>query len=304
MSDNYSPLVSIITPTYNHEKFIGPCIESVLKQTYQNWEQIIIDDGSTDRTRDVVESYSDERIRYYRQKNRGIEALAHAYNTALQHARGVLVAILEGDDLWPPYKLSTQVPPFANADIVLNYGVVGEVSVDGVQRETLARSVRTRMRLAKAILFNDPVRSATRYMLRADGVDLVPPSTVVIRRSALQCIGGFQYVPGLYVTDYPTFLWLSLQGKFHYTQELVGYRRRHLGSATLQNLDLIISGAEAYAVQFASQQSPPFGRRRKAGASEDVATNSLLAVVYKRALGLACPPMGTSAVSLSERPRS
>src|SRR5436190_82102 len=100
--NSHHPLVSIITPTYNHERFIGPCIESLLAQTYENWEQIIIDDGSTDHTADVVRRYSDPRIKYIYQQHRGVESLAHTYNRALKTSHGRLVAILEGDDACPP----------------------------------------------------------------------------------------------------------------------------------------------------------------------------------------------------------
>ncbi len=104
-----NPLVSIITPTYNHEKFIGTCIESVLKQTYQNWEMIIIDDGSTDKTGVVVAKYDDDRIKYVKQENLGIWKLSETYNKALDMSMGDLVAILEGDDAWPNFKLEEQV---------------------------------------------------------------------------------------------------------------------------------------------------------------------------------------------------
>src|SRR5437667_7605704 len=105
MVNQICPLVSVITPAYNHRRFIGPCIESLLGQTYTNWEQIIIDDGSTDDTAEVVRSYSDPRIRYFHQENQGIDALAQTYNRALNLSRGELIAVLEGDDLWPEDKL-------------------------------------------------------------------------------------------------------------------------------------------------------------------------------------------------------
>jgi hypothetical protein len=230
------PLVSIITPTYNHEKFIRDCIESVLQQTYREWEQVIIDDGSTDRTAEIVRSIGDSRIRYIHQENKGIEALPHTYNRALGTCSGDLVAILEGDDIWPPEKLSSLLPSFLQHNVVLAYGAVADVAANGKWSGRLGRSVRKRMQLPKRILCNDPPGTATRYMLRADGVDLVPPSTVVIRRAALDSIGGFQYCPGLCVTDFPTFVRLSLAGNFYYRPEVMGYRRRHSGSATFNNL--------------------------------------------------------------------
>ena len=249
--------VSIITPTYNHEKFICTCIESVIQQTYRNWEQIIIDDGSTDGTEEMIRNFADPRIHYVRQENKGIEALPHTYNRALGMCEGKLVAILEGDDAWPPEKLATLVRAFDHEDVVLAYGAVADMASDGTWRGRLGRSVRKRMRLPKEILLNDPPGTATRYMLRADGVDLVPPSTVVVRRSALASIGGFQYVPDLCVTDFPTFVTLSLVGRFFYTPAVMGYRRRHLGSATFQNLRRILTHAHQYVRQFPEEHDFP-----------------------------------------------
>ena len=106
--------VSIITATYNHEKFIAKCIESVLRQTYPNWEQIIVDDGSTDNTESIVREYAakDSRIKYIRKEHEGIMNLKNSYNLALDNSTGDLIAILEGDDYWPDYKLEVQVPYF------------------------------------------------------------------------------------------------------------------------------------------------------------------------------------------------
>jgi len=115
------PLVSILTPTYNHEQFIGSCIESVLRQTYTNWEQLIVDDSSSDRTMEAVQQYSDPRILSWVNTHRGIEGLAHTYNDALTKSKGELIAILEGDDLWPTDKLSFLVPVFSNPNVILAY---------------------------------------------------------------------------------------------------------------------------------------------------------------------------------------
>jgi len=264
MVNELSPLVSIITPTFNQERYIGPCIESVLKQTYQNWEQIVIDDGSSDGTADVIRGFADPRIRYIHQENKGIEVLAHTYNRALSMSTGELVAVLEGDDLWPPDKLSTLTAAFADNGVVLAYGAVADIPADDVWNGRLSRSVRQRLRLPKKILFNDPLGSATRYMLRADGTELVPPSAVIMRRTALDSIGGFQYVPGLCVTDFPTFISVSLLGKFFFTPRVMGYRRRHLGSATFQNFERIMVVAHSYAKQFASEHGIDLSKEQQA----------------------------------------
>jgi len=226
-------LVSIITPTYNHGRFIKTCIEGVLGQTYRNWEQIIIDDGSTDNTFAIASGIPDPRIRLERQSNQGPFELAKTYNRALSLATGELVAILEGDDFWPPDKLATLVPAFADNSVVMAYGEATDVDATGREQRRKSRTTRLRQGLPHAVLFNDPVGSATQYMLLAEGRSLVCPSTVIIRRRALEGIRGFQYVRGLPLTDYPTFMELSLVGKFYYLPRTMGYRRRHENSVTV-----------------------------------------------------------------------
>ena len=250
---NDPPFVSILTPTYNHEPYITSCIESVLAQTFSNWEQIILDDGSTDRTADIVQCFSDPRIRFFRQGNRGIEALAHTYNDALSRAQGDIIAILEGDDSWPSEKLSALIPKFSEEGVVLAYGAASDCDSAGRVNRQLSRSVRRRRGLPASILFNIPVGSATRYMLRADGLDLIPECTVLIRRSALEAIGGFQYAQGLCTTSFPTFLKLGLVGQFYYTPAVMGYRRRHALSASLRYFDRMMEGAERHSIEFIKQ---------------------------------------------------
>jgi glycosyltransferase involved in cell wall biosynthesis len=251
---NGPPLVSILTPTYNHEPYIASCIESVLAQTFSNWEQIILDDGSTDRTADIVRGFSDPRIRFVRHENRGVEALAHTYNDALNRAHGEIIAILEGDDSWPSEKLSALIPKFSDKAVVLAYGAARDCDSGGRVNRRLSRSVRHRRDLPVSILFNIPLGSATRYMLRADGLDLIPECSVLIRRSALEGIGGFQYVQGLCTTSFPTFLRLGLCGQFYYTPAVMGYRRRHASSASLRYFDRMMEGAERHALEIIDQQ--------------------------------------------------
>lgn len=236
MREHFQPLVSIITPTYNQECFLGLCIESVLEQEYPNWEQIIIDDGSTDGTAKVVHSFSDPRVRYYHQENAGIEALAHTYNRALALSRGEFIAILEGDDAWPPYKLERLVHAFSDPRLAVAYGEDQCMDANG-HMSPLGRRSRIRRGLPRQVLFNDPVGSSAAYMLTARGHSLIAPSTIIIRRAALESIGGFQYVPGQCATDFPTFIQLTLQGTFYYAPEVMGYRRAHSQSGSIKNFD-------------------------------------------------------------------
>jgi teichuronic acid biosynthesis glycosyltransferase TuaG len=104
-----SELVSIITPTYNAEKFIRATIESVQNQTYQNWEMILVDDASTDETVKIISDFAekDSRIKLFKfEKNSGN---GFARNIALEKAVGKYIAYLDADDLWFPNKLEKQI---------------------------------------------------------------------------------------------------------------------------------------------------------------------------------------------------
>ena len=102
-------LVSIIMPAYNAEKYIEEAIQSVLKQTYTNWELIIVNDCSTDKTEQIIKKYQeqDQRIRLCSlTKNQGV---ANARNTAIKNAVGRYLAFLDSDDIWLQEKLEKQI---------------------------------------------------------------------------------------------------------------------------------------------------------------------------------------------------
>lgn len=113
--------VSIITPTFNSERFIAETILSVQAQTYKDWEMIIVDDCSTDRTAEIVASFQekDSRIKYlYNSTNKGS---AFSRNLALQEAKGKWIAFLDSDDLWHPEKLEKQIEFMTRNDIHFSY---------------------------------------------------------------------------------------------------------------------------------------------------------------------------------------
>ena len=102
-------LVSVIIPCYNRADIVRDTIDSVLAQTYRNFEVLLIDDGSTDNTREIIASYDDRRIRYFYRLNGGLSA---ARNSGLDAARGEFIAFVDSDDLWANWKLSAQVEIF------------------------------------------------------------------------------------------------------------------------------------------------------------------------------------------------
>lgn len=104
-----SDLISVIIPSYNSASFVCDAVRSALEQTYSHLEVLVIDDGSTDNTREVLEQYKG-RIHYYRQENRGAAATR---NTGIRLASGRFFAFLDADDVWLPDKLSKQYDLFA-----------------------------------------------------------------------------------------------------------------------------------------------------------------------------------------------
>src|SRR4029450_2360449 len=100
------PHVTVAMITYNHEKFIGEAVRSILGQPYRDFELVIVDDGSTDGTGEVIRRLHDQRIVYLRQENQGP---SEARNTALRVARGTLIAQMSGDDVAEPARLERQI---------------------------------------------------------------------------------------------------------------------------------------------------------------------------------------------------
>lgn len=128
---NKNDLVSIITPTFNSEKYILETIESVKNQTYHNWEMIIVDDCSNDNTVSLIknEIRKDHRIRLIQQKNNVGAAVAR--NTAIKNAKGKYMAFLDSDDLWHPRKLEVQLSFMKHKDIAFSFTEYEIINEDG-----------------------------------------------------------------------------------------------------------------------------------------------------------------------------
>lgn len=241
-----NPLVSIISPTYNHEKYIADCIDSVLQQTYKNWEMIIIDDGSTDQTFNIALQYAskDDRIKVFTQTNVGIFRLVETYNFALNKSRGKYVAVLEGDDVWVAEKLEWQINEMEkNEKSVLCWGKAYSSSFDLSQNYYLT-DYSTK---SASILNNNPVNSATSILLFSN---FIVALTVLIRRSALEEIGGFKQSHQLPLVDVTTWIELSLQGTFSFIDEALGKWRFYPNQITKTYTAEIHEGFYKFALDF------------------------------------------------------
>lgn len=127
-------LVSIIIPAYDVEKFIRECLQSVQRQTYGNWQAIVVDDGSTDNTAEVIQSIvqQDQRFQFIRQSNGGV---SQARNTGLRAASGAYVAFLDGDDMWEPDFLSELITACQSNEVDMAYCGYTHLYTGGLRRK-------------------------------------------------------------------------------------------------------------------------------------------------------------------------
>jgi glycosyltransferase involved in cell wall biosynthesis len=214
------PLVTIITPTCNHEQFLPHCIKSVLAQSIPDWEQIIVDDFSEDNTYEIASRFSkdDSRIRVFRNPRReGPCGLGASYNAALHEAQGEFIAILEGDDYWYPWKLERQLPCFDDATVVLSHGRM--VEKRGNRMVLLGGACRP---------YGERGPDLTDLILE----NTVGAVTAVMRKESLLKIRGFWHPQGAVNVDYPTWLRLHRLGEFAFVPAALGVYRRHAQQLT------------------------------------------------------------------------
>lgn len=185
-----SDLVSIITPAYRAAAFIGETIASVQAQDHQNWEMLIVDDGSPDNSAEVVAKYAanDPRVRLIRQQNAGP---AMARQTAVDQAAGNLIAFLDSDDLWLPDKLSKQLAFMREREAAISFTQFRRINSDGTQT---------------GHLIEIPDRIDYRGLLRNTAL---ATSTVIVNRA----ITGDFRLKKTYYDDYA--LWLDLLKRGH-----------------------------------------------------------------------------------------
>jgi len=133
-------LVSIITPSYNSSKFIEECIDSVISQTFKNWEMIIVDDCSNDNSREIISylSTKDERLKsIFLEKNIGAAA---ARNIAIREANGRYIAFLDADDIWKADKLEKQIKFMNKKDIAFSFTSYQPIAEDGIEKYSVIQA--------------------------------------------------------------------------------------------------------------------------------------------------------------------
>ena len=204
-------LVSVVIPVYNSEQYITECIDSALTQTYQNIEIIIVDDGSTDNTVNIISEYNNELIKLFHQKNAGSGA---ARNHGIEQASGTWIAFLDADDIWLPDKLQKQLEhcsdlDWSHTDLYLH----GDV----YPRHT--KTTELTPKHSGFILKNLLVENS------------IGTSSVIIKKEILQKLGAFN-TDLRALQDWDLWLRVAAENQICYVDEPLVYYRVHSSSVS------------------------------------------------------------------------
>ena len=221
----YAPLISVIIPTYNRAALLPRSINSVLSQTYKGFELIIIDDGSTDNTEDIVKGFSDKRIRYYRQKhNKGGPA---ALNVGIKLAKGELISFQDSDDEWLPEKLEKHVRKFSEVGEDVGVIYCGYELLYERTREVAQRSIPDEKGDVSKRMFIGCISGTI---------------TLVLRASCFEKTGLFdEKMKSCY--DWDLLIRVAKYYKFDYVPEILAKAYIH-GKQNSTNLELRIKSKE------------------------------------------------------------
>jgi glycosyltransferase involved in cell wall biosynthesis len=211
------PTVSVIVTCYNYAKYLEGCLKSILNQTYQDYELVIVNDGSTDNTDDVIARFLDnKKVIYINQSNTG---QAIATNNGIIRASGEFIAFLDADDLWEPTKLEKQVSLFTRDSIGVVFSRMKFINEEGLPlyKEVTGKHYTPRSGyVTDALLFEN----------------FVPYSSTVVRKLCFEKFGMFnsEYKNGL---DWDLWLRISKEYEFAFVDEpLLSYRIGHPGQLT------------------------------------------------------------------------
>lgn len=208
------PLVSVILCVFNGAKFVDSAIESIIKQTYQNWELIVINDGSNDSTSEVLKKYKQSKIRIFHQKNVG---LTKSLNIGVSYAKGDLIARQDADDYSLPDRFKKQVEIFNNNEKIVLVGT-GTIVMDDSENELYRLlSPKTKAKAIKSCFeFKNPFVHGS----------------LMIKKSAFNQINGYDE-SFKFSQDFDLIIRLSLVGEFDSTSENLYVFKLHQNSITV-----------------------------------------------------------------------
>jgi glycosyltransferase involved in cell wall biosynthesis len=212
LNTSFIPIVSIVIPTYNHAKFIGKALQSIIDQTYKNWETIVIDNNSTDDTDKVINQYNDPRIKYLKINNDGV--IAKSRNLGIKEAKGEWIAFLDSDDWWTKDKLEVCLSKICkNVDFIHH----------ATEYVNKSKSFLTK-KIIKGREFKKPILNDLLIGTITKGSQ-ISNSSVIVRKNILIKIGGLNENKILVGSDdYDTWLRIAqITDQFLYVNKKLSY---------------------------------------------------------------------------------
>ena len=222
------PKISVVTSVYNGEAFIKECVDSILSQTFEDFEYIILNNGSTDSTAKILSQYTDPRLKIVHQENLGI---VNSLNKGTSLCRSDLIAHLDADDFVHPFWLEKHIDYISqNQDVVLCSSRFEELYKGKLYSQSFP-FIEADQEIRKSLCFFNPI----------------PHSFTIMRKSSLQKVGG--YDPKLNIVhDYDLWIRLLEEGKAHNLDEVLGVYRAHDSSFASKKERTMIK--EAFQVQW------------------------------------------------------
>ncbi|MBF4517591.1 glycosyltransferase [Flavobacterium sp. ANB] len=221
-------LISIIMPAYNAENYISDSINSVIAQTYHNWELIIVDDGSVDNTSQIVKEWElkDNRIQYYYQQN-GKQGKAR--NLGISKSKGIYLAFLDADDLWLPEKLDIQIKAIQEKNVDL-------VFADSyIFNDNETEDISKKMNISTSVFYD---KNALNLFL---DWNRIPILTVLVKKDKVINVGAFSEELEIQnVEDYHLWLKLLMAGNIFYALDYTLAKYRVHGNSATSSDKLVL----------------------------------------------------------------
>lgn len=237
MKDNTTPLVSVVIPTYNHARYLRRALQSVIDQTYTNWEAIVIDNYSKDSTDEVMASFADPRIVYLKIHNNGV--IAASRNLGIRKAKGEWIAFLDSDDFWTPDKLKACCESI-NDEVDLMYH---DLKIISDQPRLLRPKIIKSWQVKPPVLID----------LMTRGNAIATSSTVVRKKLLLQLNGMSEKADMIAAEDYNTWLRIAqLTNKFRYVSKKLGFYQLHNQGVSRKDMSIPEQNAVSDFIEFLS----------------------------------------------------
>ena len=219
-----NPFVSIVIPTYNHAHFLKRALNSIQEQTYTSWEVIVVDNYSTDNTREIIDSFTNVRIKYYQIHNNGV--IAASRNKGLKESNGEWIAFLDSDDWWSPDKLETCV----NAITEKIDFIYHDLKIVGQKFSIINTLISNRTRQVNKNPLLDMLLNG----------NLICNSSAFIRKKLINDVGGLnENIELIGAEDFNLWLKISLNtNKFLYIPKFLGYYTFHVNGISRKDMSV------------------------------------------------------------------